>query len=130
MAQVDNNTGTTDQIVEILAENEEVATTASFVTCLDVDARRVRDGELIIHNNAGGDLDYQVLATVKDFDTVSDPTGTDDDDKGWIVHTSASQATTAAPDEITIAKTYSRLIVQIKHTTLTTNVDVWFRGVR
>ncbi|MBC8549025.1 MAG: hypothetical protein H8D23_05180 [Candidatus Brocadiales bacterium] len=109
-------------------EYEEVATTSSFVTALDVDARGIREALLIIHNNAGGDLDYQVLGNIKQLEDIVDPTGTDDDDKGWVVISSASAATNTAPDVIALNSPYTRYVVQIKHTSLTTNVDIWFRG--
>jgi len=130
MAQVNTNTNDSDSITSILAKNINVATTAAFVTNLDVDARLIRDGELFIHNVTAGDLDYQVLVTTEDYDAVVLPTGTNDDDKGWVVHSSASIASAAAIAEITFAKTYTRIIVQIKHTTATTDVNVWFNGVR
>ena len=46
-------------------ENEEVATTGTFVTALDIDSRAIRSSVFVIHNNAGGDLDYQILANAK-----------------------------------------------------------------
>jgi len=109
-------------------ETEEVATTASFVTALDVDCVPIRESLFIIHNNAGGDLDYQILGNVRHLDDIVAPSGTNDDDKGWIVIASASIATTVAPDEVVVTKNYTQIVVQIKHTTATTNVDIWHRG--
>lgn len=110
-------------------EIEEVATTASFVNTLTINSVGIRESHLIIHNNAGGDLDYEVLGNNKDPADIVAPTGTNDDDKGWVeVVTPASIATTVAPDEINITNSYSQVIVRIKHTTATTNVDIWHRG--
>ena len=35
-------------------ETEEVATTAAYVTVLDIDVRTIRESAFIVHNNAGG----------------------------------------------------------------------------
>jgi len=110
-------------------EIEEVATTATFVNTLTINSIGIRESHLIIHNNAGGDLDYEVLGNNRDPSLIVAPTGTNDDDKGWVnVVTPASIATTVAPDEINITNTYTQVIVRIKHTTATTNVDIWHRG--
>ena len=111
------------------AKNEAVATTASLVNILTVDMRALTQGNLVIHNRAAGDVDYVVLATMRDFATIVAPTGTDDDDEGWVVIDSASIATTVAPDEINITLPYTQIVVQIKHTSLTTDVDIWFKGL-
>jgi len=109
-------------------ENEEVATTAAFVTALDVDSRSIRESVFIIHNNAGGDLDYQILANARPLADIVAPAGTNDDDKGWVVLSTGSIATTVAPTIETLSNPYTKVIVQIKHTSLTTNVDIWHRG--
>ena len=108
------------------SKNEAVATTGSLVNVLTVDMRALTQGNFVIHNQAAGDLDYVVLATMRDFATIVAPTGTDDDDDGWVTINSASIATTVAPDEINITLPYTQLVVQIKHTTLTTDVDILF----
>ncbi len=107
---------------------EDVATTATFATTLDVDIRPVRESVFIMHNVTGGDLDYQILGNAKAFNDIVDPTGTNDDDKGWVVLASASVASGAVPAIETLSDPYTRLVVQIKHTTATTNVSVWHRG--
>lgn len=109
-------------------KNLGVATTGSFVTALTVDSTPIRESVFIIHNNAAGDLDYQILGNAEHLDDIVAPTGTDDDDKGWVVLKSASIATTVAPDIETLSNPYTQIIVQIKHTTLTTDVDIWHRG--
>lgn len=132
MAQVDtprekvSNDG--GSLVGQYNENEEVATTGTFATALDIDSRSIRESVFIIHNNAGGDLDYQILANAKPLSSIVDPTGTNDDDKGWVTLATASVATTADPSIQTLSNPYTRVIVQIKHTTSTTNVDIWHRG--
>jgi len=132
MAQVNRGreklTNDGGSLIGLYNENEGVATTASFVTVLDVDSRTVRESVFIIHNNAAGDLDYQILANARPLESIVDPSGTNDDDKGWVVLSSSSIATTAAPSIETLSNPYTRVIVQIKHTTLTTDVDIWHRG--
>jgi len=131
MAQVNYNPSQVESTSEVQAENRAYPNTASYTTILDIDNRNVVDGLFIIHNSAAGDCTYKILATIRDYDTVVLPTGTDDDDKGWIVHTAETvAATTTAPDEIVIANTYSRIIVQVKYVTTTTNVDAYFRGTQ
>ena len=53
---------------------------------------------------------------------------TNDGDKGWVALVTGSVATTVAPDGHTLSNPYTKGIVQIKHTTGTTNVDSWHRG--
>jgi hypothetical protein len=132
MAQVDtarekiSNDG--GSLVGLYNENEEVATTSSYVTALDVDSRTIRESVFVIHNNAAGDLDWQILANPRPLGSIVDPTGTDDDDKGWVTLGSGSVASGAAPSVQTLSNPYTRIIVQIKHTTATTNADIWHRG--
>lgn len=132
MAQVDTprekiaNDG--GSLVGLYNENEEVATTASFATVLDIDSRTIRESVFIIHNNAAGDLDWQILANAKPYSSMVDPTGSNDDDKGWVTLGSGSVASGAAPTVQTLSNPYTRLIVQIKHTSSTTNADIWHRG--
>ena len=109
-------------------KNEAVATTAAFVNVLTVDMRSVDEGNLTIHNETAGDLDYEILGTMRDFATIVVPTGTNDDDKGWVSIASASIATTAAIAEVNITLPYTEIVVRIKHTTLTTNADIYFKG--
>ena len=109
-------------------DSSEVATTAAFVTALDIDSRTIRSSVFVIHNNAGGDLDYQILANAKPLSSIINPAGSNDDDKGWVTLATGSVATTAAPSIQTLSNPYTRVIVQIKHTSSTTNVDIWHRG--
>lgn len=104
------------------------ATTSSFVIAIDIDSRAVRESVIIIHNVTGGDLDWEILGNARNFDTIVAPTGTNDDDKGWVVVASGSIATTIAPTVTAITNPYTKLIVQIKHGTTTTNTSVWHRG--
>lgn len=105
------------------------ATTAAFVTAIDVDSRPVRESVIVIHNVTAGDLDYKILGNARDFDTIVDPDGSNDDDKGWVEVVAETIITTgSAPDVVIVTNPYTRLIVQIKHTTATTNVSVWHRG--
>lgn len=105
------------------------ATTASFVTALDISTSSIRDSTFIIHNKTGGDLDYQILGNLGVYGDIVDPTGTNDDDKGWVVlKASTSIATGTAPAVETLSNPYSRVIIQIKHTTLTTNSCIWHKG--
>ncbi len=109
-------------------ETEEVATTAAYVSVLDIDVRTIRESAFIIHNNAGGDLDYKILGNLRPLASIVTASGTNDDDKGWVTLVSGSIATTGAPDVHTLSNPYTRVIVQIKHTSSTTNVDIWHRG--
>ncbi len=115
-------------LVGVYHENEEVATTCAFVTALDFDARLVRESVIVVHNNTVGDLDFQVLANARPLKSIIAPTGTNDDDDGWVVIQTGSVATTVAPTVITFSNPWTRVIVQIKHTALTTNADIWHRG--
>ncbi|HEC66170.1 MAG TPA: hypothetical protein ENI23_12840 [bacterium] len=109
-------------------EVEDVATTSAFVTALDIDLRAVRESVVIIHNVTAGDLDYQILANARDFSNIVAPTGTNDDDKGWVSLQSASIASGAIPAIETLSNPYTRMVIQIKHTTATTDVSIWHRG--
>ncbi|KKM02105.1 hypothetical protein LCGC14_1787750 [marine sediment metagenome] len=109
-------------------KNLGTATTASFVTALTVDCTPIRESVVVIHNNAAGDLDWQILGNSDHIDDIVAPTGTNDDDKGWVIIQSGSKATTVAPEVITFSNPWTQIIIQIKHTTLTTDVDVWHRG--
>lgn len=110
-------------------EIEETATTASFVIALTINCVGVRESEIFIHNNAGGDLDYEVLGNLRDPTLIVAPTGTDDDDKGWVpVVAAGSIASGAVITEINFSNPYSQVVLRIKHTTATTNVDIWHRG--
>lgn len=116
------------KIYEQYDENESIATTSSFVTLLDIDARAVKESVIVIHNEAGGDLDYQILGNAKDIRSVVAPTGTNDDDKGWVVLATGAIATTEVPEIQTFSNPYSKVILQVKHTTATTDVSAWHRG--
>lgn len=115
-------------VVALLSKNLTVATTASFATALTVDSKPIKDSTIIIHNQGAGDLNYQIIATAVDIESIVAPTGTNDDDKGWVTLASGSIATTIAPDVHTLSDSYTQVLVQIKHTTLTTNVHLWYRG--
>ena len=132
MAQVNRNGGSATKpkisMIENYAKNLSVNTTANFVNLLDIDSRGDSTGNIIIHNDAGGDLDYQILANAKPLSSIVDPAGSNDDDKGWVTLATGSVATTAAPSIQTLSNPYTRVIVQIKHTSSTTNVDIWHRG--
>lgn len=110
--------------------NLAIATTGSLINALTVNLQAIKigTGQIMIHNQTAGDLDYVILGTYADAATIVAPTATDDDDDGWIQIAAASIATTVSPVEIAITKGYSQVVVQIKHTTLTTNVDIWFRA--
>lgn len=117
-------------LYEQVNNNKSVATTGTYADALDVDCRGVGESVFVIHNEGAGDLDYQILANAEDIRTIADPTGIDDDDDGWVVLGSGSVATATAPAIETLGNPYSRIIVQIKHTTLTTNASIWHRGER
>lgn len=109
-------------------KNLGTATTASFVTVLTVDSTAIRESVFVIHSRTGGDLDYEILGNAEHLDDITAPTGTDDDDDGWVNLASASIATTVAPDVVAITNPYTQVVVRIKHTTATTDVDVYHRG--
>lgn len=109
--------------------NLAVSTTASLVNVLTVNLQAVKVGsQVLIHNQGAGDLDYVVLGTYANSALIVAPTGTNDDDDGWVSIAAASIATAGAVADIAISKAFSQIVVRIKHTTLTTPVDVWFRG--
>ncbi len=111
------------------AEQEGLATTSSFVTIIQVDPIDINRSTIIIHNSAAGDLDWQILGTTRALSLIEEPTGTDDDDKGWVTIVSGSISTTVAPTiETQSEDPYTRYVVQVKHTTLTTTANVWFTG--
>lgn len=105
-----------------------IATTSSFVNALTINCRGLRDGVIFIHNKTTGDLDYEIIATNFAPTDVTPPTGTNDDDKGWVVLTSASIATTVVPDKFSLSDTWTQVIVRVKHTTATTIAVVTHRG--
>ncbi len=117
-------------IYEQYNHNKNIATTATYATLLDIDCRAINESVFIIHNVTGGDLDYQILATAEDIRSVVDPDGTNDDDKGWVNLKTNSIATGTAPVIETLGNPYTRIVLQIKHTTLTTDVSAWHRGER
>ena len=99
-------------------------TTASFVRVLQINMRGLRDSAIVIHNNAAGDLDYQILGTVEKTADIADPTGTDDDNKGWVVIAAASIATTNLPDDLALG-----LMMGTKNNT-TTAAIMWVDYVK
>ena len=127
-AQVNNTTTFGIGISDYFSKNKGVDTTSSFVTILEVTVRGIRNGAFIIHNQGVGDLDFKILGTLEHPSDIVDPTGTNDDDKGWIVLTTSSIATTIKPSIFSLSDSYTKIIIQIKHTTATTKVDVYYRG--
>ena len=109
-------------------KNLAEATTGSFVIALTVDSTAIKESVFVIHNNAAGDLDYEILGNAEHLDDIVAPTGTNDDDKGWVNLKSASVASGAAPAVDTLSNPYTQVVVRIKHTTATTDVDIWHRG--
>ena len=103
-------------------------TTSSFVTALTVNCKPIRDSVIVIHNNGAGDLDWQILANANRLSEIIAPTGTDDDDDGWIVTDTGSIAGDASPDVIIFSNPWTQIVFQVKHTTITTEVDIWHRG--
>lgn len=115
-------------LFEQVSNNKNVATTSSYVTLLDIDCRAVSESVFVIHNVTAGDLDYKIIANAEDIRSIVAPTGTDDDDKGWVVLKIGSVASGAVPAVETLGNPYSKIILQIKHTTATTNASAWHRG--
>jgi len=109
-------------------KNLGTATTGTFVTVLTVDSTAIRESVFVIHNRTGGDLDYQILGNSEHLDDITAPTGTNDDDDGWVVLGTGSIATTVAPSVETLNNPYTQVVLQVKHTTTTTTADVWHRG--
>lgn len=109
-------------------KNLGTATTGSFVIVLTVDSTPIRESVFIIHNRAAGDLDYEILGNSDHIDDITAPSGTDDDDKGWVVLATGSIATTVAPTIETLSNPYTQVVVRVKHTTTTTTADIWHRG--
>jgi hypothetical protein len=121
-----NKNGTAKKHIDY-KHDEAYATTASFVNVIDVtNYENVENSSIVIHNQAAGDLDYEILAAVKNG--AAAPTGTNDDDKSYTTLASGSIATTAAPVRTNITDAYSRVVVRLKHTTLTTTAYVWYKG--
>jgi len=104
------------------------ATGASFATALTIDCKPIRESVIVIHNNDVGDLDWQILANANRLSEIIVPNGTDDDDDGWVIIQSGSIATTVVPTVVTFSNPWTQLVIQTKHTTATTNVDIWHRG--
>ena len=110
-------------------KNLNVSTTATFTTALDIVTSSLRESTFVIHNKGSGDLDYQILGNLDVNSDITLPTGTDDDDAGWIVlKASTTIGTGIAPAVETLSNPYTRILIQIKHTTLTTNVNLYHRG--
>jgi hypothetical protein len=107
--------------------DEAITTTASFVNVIDItDYENIDKSSIVIHNQAAGDLDYEILAAVKNGAIA--PTGTNDDDKSYTTLASGSIATTGAAVRTNITDAYSRVVVRVKHTTLSTTAYVWYKG--
>ena len=87
----------------------------------------------LIKNDAGGDLDYRVLVNCQHIDDITTPTATDatNRDNGWRVLTTGQIATTEEPEEYNFANNYyTKIFVQVKHTSGTTVVSCWYRGTK
>ncbi len=131
MAQVDREERLKSSRGEIFNQynkNLGTATTASFVNLLTIDATPIRSSVFVIHNRTAGDLDFEILGNAETDADITAPTGTNDDDKGWVVLNTGSIATTVAPTVVAITDPYTQLVVRAKHTTTTTTVDIWHRG--
>lgn len=126
--QVDSSKTFGTGLSEYYNKNLNKATTASFVTQLQVNVRGLRQSVFVIHNNGAGDLDYEILATIEESGSIVDPTGTNDDNKGWLSLKSGSIATGIKPVKHALKDSWTRVLVRIKHTTATTNVDLRHRG--
>ena len=120
-------------VYESYNENLAVSTTAVFVNQLDVDCRASKIIDIIVHNDGSGDLDYRVLANIKQIDSIVAPVSSDTTNRsnGWIILSADSIATTTVPKEYKITDNiYTKVMVQVKHTTLTTPVNIYERGTR
>jgi len=119
-------------VYENYAENLAVVTTGTFENALDVDCRAVFKANIVIHNDAGGDLDFRILANIRPIADIVAPVAVDSTNRGngWIVLSTGSIATSAAPTQYKVEESYTKVIVQIKHTTSTTNTDIYYRGTR
>ena len=119
-------------VYENYAENLAVATTGAFVNQLDVDCRAVSKANIVIHNDASGDLDFRILANIKPIASIVAPIATDSKNRGngWIILSTGSVASSAVPTQYKVDETYTKIIVQVKHTTATTNTDIYYRGNR
>lgn len=116
-------------ISEYYNKQPGLLTTSSFVNALAINCRGLRDGVIVIHNTtSGGDLDYEIIATNFPPDDITTPTGTDDDDKGWVVLKSASIASTIAPDKFSLGDTWTQVLIRIKHTSDSTIAVITHRG--
>jgi len=110
-------------------KNLNVSTTSSFVTALDIITSSLRESTFVIHNKGAGDLDYQILGNLDVNADITLPTGTNDDDDGWIIlKASTSIGTGTAPSVETLSNPYTRILIQIKYTTGTTTANLWHRG--
>lgn len=133
MAQVDDMRERVDasagSLVGQYNENEDVTTTTSFVNALDIDARGVRESVIVVHNKGSGDVTYDIIANPRPLAKIVDPTGTNDDDKGWVEIKSATAISSgAAPSISTFSNPYTRVLVRIKHVTSSTDVNIWHKG--
>lgn len=113
-----------DQYDEIIA----TATTATFVNALTVNSIGIRESIFVIHNETAGDLDWEILANARTPSLITAPDGTNDDDEGWVVLKTGSIASGAVPVVESLSNPYTQVVVRIKHTTATTNVDIYHRG--
>lgn len=118
-----NRPGTVASPIRYISE-EAYATTASFVNVIDItDYEDFDECSIVIHNQAAGDLDYEIWAAVKNG--AAAVTGTNDDDNSWTTLATGSIATTGALVRTNVTDAYSRIIIRLKHTTLTTTARVW-----
>lgn len=121
-----------DVLIDVQDQYDEAldaTTTSSYVNTLTINSIGVSNSTITIHNNGLGDLDYELLATVRNPTDIVAPTGTDDDDEGWIELVAEVQlAADAEIDEIIVVNRYTQIVVRTKHTTLATEVDILHRG--
>lgn len=113
-------------------ENLGVSTTSSFVNQLIIDSTPLRDSVIIIHNNGAGDTDFQIMGNARHPDDIVNPTGTTATDRtnGWVIllNGTGSIASGAVPLKQSFTNPWSRVVVQVKHTTTTTSVNIHSRG--
>lgn len=120
-----NKNGRASAVVPTRYISEEAyVTTASFVNVIDItDYENFDKCSIVIHNQAAGDLDYEILAAVKNG--AAAPTGTNDDDESYTSLATGSIATGAALVRTNVTDVYSRIVIRLKHTTLSTTARVW-----
>ena len=114
--------------VNIYANSQAKLTTACPVVDITKTMLGLSTATITIHNLGAGDVIWDIYGTFRDTPTIVAFSGTDDDDEGWVLDSSGTIATGAAPTVTCITKPYTQIVTRLSHMCCATTVDTWFKG--